>query len=84
MDCLVEIDPTTGSVTKSWGPLGFGAVDGLAFWGGTVYGFDAAGDVIAVTFDAGSIATTALPINPAGYHFVGAGSSMAAPLGTAQ
>lgn len=81
-DCLVEVDTTTGAITKSWGSLGHSGVYGLAFWGGVIYGFDGAGEVLEVTFnaDAGTVSTTVLNINPQHYAFTGAGSTTAAPL----
>ncbi len=49
-DCLVEVNPKTGALVTNYGPLGYPEVYGLAFWAGTVYGFDAAGGLFQVTF----------------------------------
>ena len=47
-DCIVKVDPTTGAVLSNIGHLGHGAVFGLAFWGGSCYGFDAEGEVFRI------------------------------------
>lgn len=81
-DCLVEIDPTTGKVTKNWGSVEHSNVFGLSFWGGKVYGFDDAGELFEVTFGTSQLATTpiAIPSKPANLSFWGAGSTTSAPL----
>ena len=43
-DCLLQVDPKTGDIIQSYGQLPHGAVYGLAFWAGSLYGFDDAGD----------------------------------------
>jgi hypothetical protein len=82
-DCLVEIDPKTGALTKNWGSLGHADVFGLAFWAGEVYAFTNAGEVLLVTFTADAISTSPIPIAnaPADLKFWGAGSTTSAPLG---
>jgi hypothetical protein len=82
-DCLVEIDPVTGALTKNWGSLGHDDVFGLAFWAGEVYGFTNGGQVFLVTFGADAITTTDIPITsaPAGLGWRGAGSTTSAPIG---
>lgn len=77
-DCLVELDPKTGAMTKNWGPLGYEQVYGIAFWAGSVYGFDSAGNLFEVKFDNG-ILSTVLVDKPAGVSFYGAGSTTSAP-----
>ncbi len=82
MDCLIEVDPKTGAQTKNYGSIGHGAVFGIAFWAGTVYAFDEAGDLFSVTIDAmGKLTTTAIPVPnaPPGLKFWGAGSTTSAP-----
>lgn len=79
MDCIVEIDVMTGAVTKSWGSTGY-RENGLAYWGGIVYGFNGSGQVVETSFSGTTATTTLLPVNPQGYHFTGAGSTTAAPL----
>ncbi len=83
-DCLVELDPKTGSVTKNWGPLGYEDVWGLAQWAGTVYGFTKNGDLIEITFTGDKLAAARLPIPnaPFGVSFYGAASSTLAPTGS--
>jgi hypothetical protein len=82
-DCLVEIDPTSGTMTKNWGSIGYVDVFGLAFWAGQVYGFTAAGQVLLIAWSGDALAVTELPIQnpPAGLAFKGAGSTTAAPIG---
>jgi hypothetical protein len=80
-DCIVEIDPTTGTMIKNWGPLGYGAVYGLAFWAGAAYGFTDGGDLFEVKFANGAVTTTdiAIPGAPMNLQFWGAGSTTSAP-----
>jgi len=35
-DCLIQVDPKTGNLIKNWGPTGYSAVWGIAYWGGAV------------------------------------------------
>lgn len=80
-DCLVEVDPKSGALLTNYGALGYSGVYGLAFWAGTVYGFDAAGDLFQVTFTPPPMQVAAIPIPsaPAGLSFYGAGSTTSAP-----
>lgn len=82
-DCLVEVDPKTGMVKKSWGPIGHKDVFGLAYWGGKVYGFDKQGSLFEIAFANGTVETTTIPIPdaPDGLSFYGAGSTTSAPTG---
>jgi hypothetical protein len=78
-DCLVEVDPASGKMLKMLGSIGLYAdIWGLAYWGGTTYGFTAGGLMFAL--DLATMATT--PINYPGdaVPFWGAGSSTAAPM----
>ncbi|MFO0613522.1 MAG: hypothetical protein U0414_13075 [Polyangiaceae bacterium] len=77
-DCLVEVDPKTGQMIKNWGPLGYNEVFGIAFWAGSVYGFDSAGDLFEVKFDNGVLSTSAVNA-PTGVGWYGAGSTTSAP-----
>jgi hypothetical protein len=81
-DCLVEVDPKTGKVLKFWGNIGFDSVFGLAFWGGSVFGFGEGGDLFEVTFNGSQLATAKIPVPnaPAGLKFWGAGSTTSAPI----
>jgi hypothetical protein len=81
-DCLIEVDPKTGSFVKSWGPLGHKDVYGIAFWAGAVYGFDARGELFEVDFTGAATQVTLLPIPiaPPNLSFQGAGSTTIAPL----
>ena len=55
---------------------------GIAFWGGTAFGFSNDGDLFAITFGQNSVTTTpiAIPNAPPGLSFWGAGSSTAVPV----
>lgn len=82
-DCLVEIDPKAGKMTKNWGSLGSADAYGLAFWGGELYAFTDGGKVILVKLAGDKLDTTTLsvPNAPAGLAFRGAGSTTSAPTG---
>jgi hypothetical protein len=83
-DCLVEIDPKTGALTKNWGSLGEADAYGLAFWGGELYAFTEGGDVLLVKLAGDKLETTSLsvPNAPADLAFRGAGSTTVAPTGS--
>lgn len=79
-DCLLEVNPTTGTIVKNLGPIGQSQIFGLGLWAGTVYGFAGSGETYAITIGATSV-TSALVVNankPAG-GFIGGGSTTAAP-----
>jgi len=80
-DCLVEIDPATGALTKNWGPIGKADVFGLAFWAGDLYGFTNAGELILITLDTGALQMQPIPVTDAPAKFWGAGSTTSAPIG---
>jgi hypothetical protein len=80
-DCLIEIDPVTGAMVQNFGSVGYDDVFGLAFWGGSAYGFSRTGDVFEITFNGSSVSSTAVSL--AGLdveEFWGAGSSTLVPL----
>jgi hypothetical protein len=79
-DCIIEVDPTTGSFKTIIGPLGHSAVYGLAFWGGAAYGFDSSGQLFQIDLISGTTTTIPQPNAPSGLYYYGAGSSTAAPL----
>jgi hypothetical protein len=80
-DCIVEVNPKTGAITKNWGPLAHSDVYGIAFWAGSVYAFDATGGLFEVTFAGGKLGTKQIPIpNAANLEFFGAGSTTSAPV----
>lgn len=82
-DCLVEIDPKTGALTKNWGPLRVADAFGLAFWGGDVYAFTDKGEILLVKLSGDTLSTEKLtvPNAPADLSFRGAGSTTSAPVG---
>ncbi len=81
-DCLLQIDPATGAMLNNWGSLEFQSVFGLAYWGGTAYGFDDTGAAFAIHFSGSSVSTSniAIPNAPGNLSFWGAGSTTAAPI----
>lgn len=81
VDCIVEIDPTDGSVLTQYGALPYAEVFGLAFWAGRAYGFARGGDLFEIDFDDNQVTfeQIAIPDAPASLEFFGAGSTTAAP-----
>ncbi|MFO0663299.1 MAG: hypothetical protein U0174_05075 [Polyangiaceae bacterium] len=81
-DCLLLIDPKTGAMIKNEGLVGYSNVFGLAFWAGTIYGFNDAGTLFSLTLSGGIKSTKiTIPNAPAGLSFYGAGSTTSAPVG---
>ena len=80
-DCLVEIDPATGTLTKNWGSIGRTKVFGLAFWGGELYAFTNDGELLLITLANETIKSEVVPIANAPAKFWGAGSTTSAPVG---
>ncbi|EDM80467.1 hypothetical protein PPSIR1_41689 [Plesiocystis pacifica SIR-1] len=80
-DCIVEIDPSDGSVLKNFGSVGYDQVFGLAFWGGRAYGFAREGALFEIQFGDDSVIWTSIPMPgaPANLEFYGAGSTTSAP-----
>jgi hypothetical protein len=81
-DCLIEVNPSTGALVKNWGAVDHPSVYGLAFWGGTVFGFNSQGRLFSVDFNTSSLRITpiAIPNAPSGLSFFGAGSATSVPL----
>jgi hypothetical protein len=77
-DCLLQVNPKTGDMVQNYGNVNHGSVFGIAFWAGTVYGFDDAGELFSITWSGSSIVTTNIPTTP-GLEFWGAGSTTSAP-----
>jgi hypothetical protein len=78
-DCLLQVNPKTGAMIQNYGSVGHGAVFGIAFWAGTVYGFDNAGELFSIGWSGGKLVTTNIPTTP-GLQFWGAGSTTSAPV----
>ena len=78
-DCVLQVDHITGAMFQNYWSLGHGAVYGLAYWAGALYGFDESGSVFAITGGNGTQATTqnVLSGQP---KWWGAASSTSAPL----
>jgi hypothetical protein len=79
-DCLVQVDPKTGTLLTIIGKIGFGEVYGLAYWGGVTYGFTKGGGVLQIDLNTGNGVPIMFPSFPVGLTFWGAGSSTAAAL----
>ncbi len=81
-DCLLQVDPKTGNVVQNYGSVNHSAVYGLAFWGGTLFGFDAAGELFQITAKNNAIVTQNIniPNAPPNLVFWGAGSTTSAPV----
>lgn len=78
-DYLLEVNPATGALVRSFGTLPFNDVYGLAFWGGSLYGFSNGGTLFEITIT-GSTTTSAPVPNAASQQWNGAGSTTAAKL----
>ena len=77
-DCLLQVDPKTGNMVQNYGSINHGAVYGIAFWAGVVYGFDNAGELFSITWQNNKLTTTNIPTTQ-GLQFWGAGSTTSAP-----
>ena len=80
-DCLLQIDPKTGDLIQNYGSVGHSDVFGLAFWAGTAYGFDNAGQMFSIGWVNNKLTTTNIPVPnpPPSLSFWGAGSTTSAP-----
>lgn len=76
-DCLVQVNPQTGQIEKSFGDVGYADVFGLAFWGGRAFGFSRDNQMIEIIFGANNVASTPIPTSP--ISFFGAGSATSVP-----
>lgn len=79
-DCIIEVDPKTGAFVKNVGALGYSGVYGLAFWGGSAYGFAESGDLFQIDLTNATTTAISIPGAPSDLSFYGAGSSTSAPL----
>jgi hypothetical protein len=81
-DCLLEVDPKTGTMKKNWGTVGTNAVYGIAYWAGSVYAFSDAGRIFELTFGTDKLTPKEImiPMKPSGLQFWGAGSTTIAPV----
>ncbi len=78
-DCLLQVDPTTGNMIQNYGALPHGAVYGLGYWAGTLFGFDQGGDLFAIGGGSdGGLAVTDIVVD-GGVTWWGAGSTTIAP-----
>jgi hypothetical protein len=79
-DCLLQVDPTTGDMIQDYGALPHGAVYGLGYWAGSLYGFDNGGDIFSIgSGPDGGLATSDIALD-GGMMWWGAGSTTIAPV----
>jgi len=80
-DCIIELDPSDGTILQNFGLLPYDQVFGLAFWAGRAYGFARDGILFEIEFGAGDVDTTVIqfPSAPNDLEFFGAGSTTSAP-----
>lgn len=81
-DSILEVDPVTGKALTVIGTVGAGKIWGLGFWGGTAYGFDAAGQLLSIDLTSGAGTPIPLTSSFGALSFYGAGNTTAAPLTT--
>lgn len=79
-DCLVEVNPSTGAMVQVVANLVRPDIFGLAFWGGSAYGFTNDGGLFEIVLSTGVTFDIPIPDAPSGLSFWGAGSTTAAPL----
>ncbi|MCA3014536.1 MAG: hypothetical protein INH41_19310, partial [Myxococcaceae bacterium] len=81
-DCLVQVNPVTGAMIRNYGPVSYANVYGIAFWGGSVYGFTSAGELFEIAPNGTGIITRliTIPNRPPNLSFYGAGSSTSVPV----
>ncbi|HEX7664362.1 MAG TPA: hypothetical protein VF407_07630 [Polyangiaceae bacterium] len=79
-DSILEVDPVTGKALTVIGTVGAGKIWGLGFWGGTAYGFDAAGQLLSIDLTTGAGTPIPLTSSFGALSFYGAGNTTAAPL----
>jgi hypothetical protein len=75
---VVIVDPKTGKVKKDLGDCGAGALYGVGYWGGTLYGFGSAGDLYSINLTTGKGTKLAITNGPA--QWWGAGVRTSAPI----
>lgn len=74
-DKLVQVNPATGAVLKTVGDTGVGDLWGVAWSGGTLYGFSANGKVYAIDIQTGKAQPAPGLLVPNGVSWWGAGVS---------
>lgn len=74
---VVVVDPKTGKVKKDLGDCGAGALYGVGYWGGTLYGFGSAGDLYSIDLTTGKGTKLAITNGPS--QWWGAGVRTSAP-----
>ena len=81
-DCLVQVNPVTGALVRNYGTIPYTDVYGIAYWGGSVYGFTSLGQLFEIAPNGMGIITRpfVIPNAPPGLSFFGAGSSTSVPV----
>jgi hypothetical protein len=77
-DHIVVVDPKTGAVKKDLGEIGVGAIYGLGYWGGVLYGFTGAGKLYEMKLD--TMTATEVTGTPRPRVWNGAGVTTSAPV----
>ncbi|MEO5728273.1 MAG: hypothetical protein ABI134_07760 [Byssovorax sp.] len=79
-DSLAIMDPKTGAILQAFPKTSLTTIGGLAYWGGTLYGFSGEGKVYSIDPKTG--VATGLIVNnaPPDVQYHGAGVTTAAPL----
>jgi PQQ-like domain len=79
-DNLAAMDPKTGAIVTNIGETPITTIGGLAYWGGTLYGFTGDGDVYAIDPKTGATTGIAIAGAPPGIQYHGAGVTTDAPI----
>jgi len=79
-DNLAVMDPKTGAIVTNIGETPITTIGGLAYWGGTLYGFTGDGDVYALDPKTGATTGIAISGAPPGIQYHGAGVTTDAPI----
>jgi len=79
-DNLAVLDPKTGAISANIGETPITTIGGLAYWGGTLYGFTVEGDVYELDPMTGAATGIAIAGAPPGIQYHGAGVTTDAPI----
>lgn len=74
VNVLEAVEPATGRVLRTYALAAGTVLEGLAHWGGTLYGFGRDGRVVAVSFEGAAARLTFVPTHGGPAHFTGAAS----------
>ena len=76
--CVVQFDPTSGAMIKSFGSPGFWGLVGLAYYQGATYGFTYQGKVYELVFGANNVKAVEVVMNnpPPQLQWTGAAATL--------